>query len=192
MSCSALEEVQGEQEEAATTTTRAATATVQGASASRAHHNYGVVVTKREEACVVGGGEGEGDAFRARYCVELYLKDVGSRLNHLHSLRWLRLEHVNLLLPVKLLPSLSVSVSFSVFVGLPQDQELAFCLDLCFSSLRKGLGGCQFFFLPFSSRDGESFLRCDDDDLWARVYVCCCWVICCREMQVDPLEHAWS
>jgi hypothetical protein len=50
------------------------------------------------------------------------LKDVGSRLNHLHSLRWLRLEHVNLLLPVKLLPSLSVSVSLSVFVGLPQDQ----------------------------------------------------------------------
>jgi hypothetical protein len=100
-SCSALEEVQREQEEAATTATRAATATVQGASASRAHHNYGVVVKKREEACVVGGGEGEGDAdaFRARYCVELYLKDVGARLNHLHSLRWLRLEHVNLLLP---------------------------------------------------------------------------------------------
>jgi hypothetical protein len=70
------------------------------------------------------------------------LKDVGSRLNHLHSLRWLRLEHVNLLLPVKLLPSLSVSVSVSVFVGLPQNQELGFCLDLCFSSLRKGLGGC--------------------------------------------------
>lgn len=101
MSCSALEEVQGEQEEAATTTTRAATATVQGTSANRAHHNYGVVVKKREEACVVGGGEGEADAdaFRARYCVELYLKDVGARLNHLHSLRWLRLEHVNLLLP---------------------------------------------------------------------------------------------
>jgi hypothetical protein len=101
LSSSALEEVQGEQEEAATTTTRAETATVQGASASRAHHNYGVVVKKREEACVVGGGEGEGDgdAFRARYCVELYLKDVGARRNHLHSLRWLRLEHVNLLLP---------------------------------------------------------------------------------------------
>ncbi|CAK9219279.1 unnamed protein product [Sphagnum troendelagicum] len=101
LSSSALEEVQGEQEEVATTTTRAETATVQGASASRAHHNYGVVVKKREEACVVGGGEGEGDgdAFRARYCVELYLKDVGARRNHLHSLRWLRLEHVNLLLP---------------------------------------------------------------------------------------------
>ncbi len=163
LSCSALEEVQREQEEAATTTTRAATATVQGASASRAHHNYGVVVKKREEACVVGGGEGEGDAdaFRARYCVELYLKDVGARLNHLHSLRWLRLEHVNLLLPVKLLPSLSVSVSVSVsvFVGLPQDQELVFRLRLCFSSLRKGLGGCQFFFLPFFSRDGEKLLE---------------------------------
>ncbi len=160
-SCSALEEVQREQEEAATTATRAATATVQGASASRAHHNYGVVVKKREEACVVGGGEGEGDAdaFRARYCVELYLKDVGARLNHLHSLRWLRLEHVNLLLPVKLLPSLSVSVSISVFVGLPQDQELAFCLGLCFSSLRKGLGGCQFFFLPLFGRDGEKLLE---------------------------------
>ncbi len=132
LSSSALEEVQGEQEEAATTTTRAETATLQGASASRAHHNYGVVVKKREEACVVGGGEGEGDgdAFRARYCVELYLKDVGARRNHLHSLRWLRLEHVNLLLPVKLLPSLSVSVSLSVFVGLPQDQELAFCPGL--------------------------------------------------------------
>jgi hypothetical protein len=165
LSSSALEEVQGEQEEAATTTTRAETATVQGASASRAHHNYGVVVKKREEACVVGGGEGEGDgdAFRARYCVELYLKDVGARRNHLHSLRWLRLEHVNLLLPVKLLPSLSVSVSvcvsLSLFVGLPQDQELAFCLGLCFSSLRKGLVGCQFFFLPFFGRDGEKLLE---------------------------------
>ncbi len=112
LSCSALEEVQGEQEEAATTTSRAETATVQGASASRAHHNYGVVVKKREEACVVGGGKGEGDAdaFRARYCVELYLKDVGARRKHLHSLRWLRLEHVNLLLPVKLLLSLTVSL----------------------------------------------------------------------------------
>ncbi len=65
-----------------------------------------VMVKKHEESCVVGGGEGEvdTDAFRARYCVELYLKDVGARCNHFHSLRWLGLEHVNLLLPVKFYP----------------------------------------------------------------------------------------
>jgi hypothetical protein len=115
-----LEEVQGEQEEAMTTTTRTIITTVQGALASRAHHNYGVMVKKCEEACVVGGGKGEGDvdAFKVHYCVELYLKDVGARRNHFHSFDWLRLEHVNLLLPIKFLPFLSISVCLYLCVCL--------------------------------------------------------------------------
>jgi hypothetical protein len=47
------------------------------------------------------------------------LKDVGARRNHFHSLCWLRLEHVNLLLLVKFLPSLSVFV------------YLYFCVCVC-------------------------------------------------------------
>jgi hypothetical protein len=110
------------------------------------------VVKKHEEACVVGKGKGKGDvnAFRVHHCIEFYLKDVGAKCNHLHSLRWLRLEHVSFLLLVKFLPSQFISISLYVFVGLPQDQDLAFCLGLCFSFFEEKTGWMPiliFFFL---------------------------------------------
>jgi hypothetical protein len=51
LTCSTLEEVQGEQEEIITTRTTTTT-TIQGTSSNCVHHNYSVVVKKHEEACV--------------------------------------------------------------------------------------------------------------------------------------------
>ncbi len=46
-----------------------------------------------------------------------------------------------------------------MFVGLPQGQKLVYKLGICFSSLRKRLVVCQFFFLPFSGIDGEKLFE---------------------------------